>query len=284
MISAYLIYFLFLFLGILPFPLFYGFSSVVGWLVRHIFRYRLKTTRSNLEALDIGRDSRKRLIGKSYRNMADITLEAARSFTISEAQVNLRHRIVNPEILQPYFDSGTSMICVTGHYGNWEWGAFSAKLQTPFHIVGFYKPLKNKRLDRIVRMNRGRFGTELASIKETFATFERNVGTPTIYLMAADQSPRNTENAIWVKFLGRETAFLHGPEKYSRLYNYPVFYAEILRVKRGHYDLHLSILADDPASLPEGEVTRRFAEKLESVIRKKPEDWLWSHNRWKLTR
>jgi KDO2-lipid IV(A) lauroyltransferase len=32
--------------------------------------------------------------------------------------------------------------------------------------------------------------------------------------------------------------------------------------------------------LPEGEVTARYARKLEEVITKKPEDWLWSHRRW----
>jgi KDO2-lipid IV(A) lauroyltransferase len=102
--------------------------------------------------------------------------------------------------------------------------------------------------------------------------------------MAADQSPRNKEKAVWVDFLGRDTAFLHGPEKYASLYNYPVFYADIKRVKRGYYTLNLSILADDPASLNEGEITKRFAAKLESIIREDPGNWLWSHKRWKLSR
>jgi KDO2-lipid IV(A) lauroyltransferase len=102
--------------------------------------------------------------------------------------------------------------------------------------------------------------------------------------MAADQSPRNKEKAIWVDFLGRDTAFLHGPEKYAMQYNYPVFYADIKQVKRGYYTLYLSILADDPASLSEGEITKRFAAKLESIILEDPGNWLWSHKRWKLSR
>ncbi len=46
----------------------------------------------------------------------------------------------------------------------------------------------------------------------------------TAYIMAADQSPSNAKNVIWVNFLGRETAFLHGPEKYAIRYNYPVIF------------------------------------------------------------
>ncbi|PLX01850.1 MAG: hypothetical protein C0595_13200 [Marinilabiliales bacterium] len=54
------------------------------------------------------------------------------------------------------------------------------------------------------------------------------------------------------------------------------------RVKRGFYELELTVLADNPKELKDGEVTARLAAKLEEVIKKKPENWLWSHRRWKL--
>ena len=101
--------------------------------------------------------------------------------------------------------------------------------------------------------------------------------------MAADQSPSNASKSYWVTFLGRETAFLHGPEKYARMHNYPVVYVDVKRVKRGYYTLDVVELAENPASLPEGEVTLRYAKKLEEAIRKNPGSWLWSHKRWKLS-
>jgi len=103
-------------------------------------------------------------------------------------------------------------------------------------------------------------------------------------MMAADQSPSNHSKAIWVNFLGIETAFLHGPEKHAVLNDYPVFYIHVERVKRGFYTCELSLLADNPGILPEGEITRRYAAKVESIIREKPENWLWSHRRWKKRR
>jgi KDO2-lipid IV(A) lauroyltransferase len=176
------------------------------------------------------------------------------------------------------------VIIVTGHYGNWEWGALSPALQTRFQIVGFYKPLKNERIDKFARKNRSRYGTHLAPIRETTKTFQDNRGKAVIYLMAADQSPSNREMAYWVNFLGRDTAFLHGPEKHARINNYPVVYVAIRRVKRGFYELLLSVLAEDPSTLPDGEITRRYAEQLELLIKEDPANWLWSHKRWKLTR
>ncbi|MEZ5195809.1 MAG: lysophospholipid acyltransferase family protein [Bacteroidales bacterium] len=85
-------------------------------------------------------------------------------------------------------------------------------------------------------------------------------------------------------FLGRDTAFLHGPENYARQYNIPLMYTKIERVKRGYYELTLSVLADNPTELEKGVITQRYAKELESQINQQPENWLWSHKRWKLSR
>jgi KDO2-lipid IV(A) lauroyltransferase len=211
-------------------------------------------------------------------------MEGIKAFTMTRRQVRERHHILNPEILDPYFEAGQAIIVVTGHYGNWEWGALSPTLQTRFHNIAFYKPLKNKWMDKMVNRNRSRWGTTLAPIRQTTKIFETYKGQAVLYLMAADQSPSNRERAYWVNFMGRDTAFLHGPEKHARINNYPAVFVAIRRVKRGFYELELISLVEDPPKLRDGEITRLFAEKLESLIREDPANWLWSHRRWKLTR
>jgi KDO2-lipid IV(A) lauroyltransferase len=139
-------------------------------------------------------------------------------------------------------------------------------------------------MDKMVNRNRSRYGTILAPIRQTTSTFEAYRGHPVIYLMAADQSPSNREAAYWANFMGRDTAFLHGPEKHARINNYPVVFVAIRRVKRGFYELSLEILVEDPSQIADGEITWLFAEKLEALVREDPGNWLWSHRRWKLTR
>jgi KDO2-lipid IV(A) lauroyltransferase len=175
---------------------------------------------------------------------------------------------------------------VTGHYANWEWGSLSASEQTGFNIVAFYKRINNWYIDKLVRRNRSRFGTELASINETTLTFEKYKNIKTIFLMAADQGmPKGfVDRAYWIQFLNQDTPFLHGMEKHARLNNLPVIFVEIQRVKRGYYTIELSVLSTKPFELEKGALTEMYVRKLESVILKKPENWLWSHNRWKLTR
>jgi KDO2-lipid IV(A) lauroyltransferase len=102
--------------------------------------------------------------------------------------------------------------------------------------------------------------------------------------MAADQSPSKPDNAIWVNFMGQETAFLHGIEKHARQRNLPVLFVDIQRVKRGFYTLKMSFITKTPQNTEPGEITSLYAKKLENIIKHKPENWLWSHRRWKLNK
>jgi Kdo2-lipid IVA lauroyltransferase/acyltransferase len=281
-----LFYLLVLIIGILPFSLLYLLSDFVSLILRRIIRYRKKVIFNNLKNSfpDLGEEEIRKFIKAVYRNLSDVFIEGIRAFTMTRKQIRKRHLILNPEILDPYFEQGKGVIVVTGHYGNWEWGTLSPALQTKVQNIAFYKPLKNKWMDRMANRNRSRYGTILAPIRQTTSTFEAFRGQPVIYLMAADQSPSNRQAAYWANFLGRDTAFLHGPEKHARNNNYPVVFVAIRRVKRGFYELDLERIVEDPSKMRDGEITRLFAEKLEALIRENPANWLWSHKRWKLTR
>jgi KDO2-lipid IV(A) lauroyltransferase len=277
-----------LFVGILPSRVLYGLSDILKFIAFRIIGYRKALVRSNLTSSfpGIKEEEIKRLTRLYYKNLADILLEGLWAFTISKKQLLKRYRILNPEVLMTFSESGQSIIGVTGHYTNWEWGSLSASLQTDFNVIAFYKPMSNKYIDRFARWSRSRFGTTLASIKETSLSFEKWKDSKTLFLMAADQGmPKQfSERAYWIRFLNHEIPFLHGMEKHSRSNNLPVIYIDVQRERRGWYTLELSVLTTKPADLENGKLTEKYASKLESVIRKRPENWLWSHNRFKLSR
>lgn len=274
--------------GIIPFPLLYILSNLTRFIVYSIIGYRKDIVKKNLEGSFPGIDSNElqRLTKLFYKNLADVFMEGIKAFMMTKGQVLRRHRIINPELLDELYQSGKSVIGVTGHYANWEWGSLSPGLQTKYKVVAFYKPLSNKSINKFVLWSRSRFGTTLAPIKETSITFERFSNIKTIFLMAADQSVSHEykDKAHWIQFLNRDTPFLHGMEKHSRNNNLPVLYADVQRLKRGYYTIELSVLTLNPLELKEGALTEMYARKLESIILNKPENWLWSHRRWKITR
>lgn len=283
-LTGVFIFFVFL-IGLFPFPLLYLFSDFGQFFLRSIMGYRRKVILSNLKSCFPALSDKEldNIVREVYKNLSDILVEGIKGFSMLPRTLKKRHLIINPEIIEPWLAEGRSIIALPAHFNNFEWGSMSPGLFTKHPIIAFYKPLSNKYINRFLQRSRRKFGTTLASIYETALVFERNARVPSVYIMASDQSPSTPEKSYWLQFFGRETAFLHGPEKYARMHNYPVVYVDVQRVKRGYYTVEAVILTDDPASLPEGEVTRRYAAKLEEVIRKNPGSWLWSHKRWKLS-
>ena len=54
------------------------------------------------------------------------------------------------------------------------------------------------------------------------------------------------------------------------------------RRRRGYYEVSAEPLAQGGEALAPGELTERYARRVEAQIRAAPPDWPWSHKRWKL--
>ena len=265
----------------------YKLSDGVSFLLYHLVGYRKKLVLKNLKIAFPYKSEHeiKQIAKKSYTNLADILLETLKGFSISKEELEKRFVVEVPDYVDRYYEEGRSGIGVGPHYGNWEWGALRAGSVLPFQMIGFYKPIKNKKIDYFLRERLNKeFGLQTESIKKTYLTFRKNKNIPSAYLMIADQSPSNTRKAIWLDFLNQDTAVIHGVEKYARTFNLSVYFFEIERVKRGYYEATFREIVANPNDYEEGEVTKIFMHEIEKQILAKPENWLWTHNRWKRKR
>ena len=201
--------------------------------------------------------------------------------SISEKTLRKRYQVKNIEIANKYFEEGKSILCLTSHYGNWEYGILATNNAIKHQAIALYLPLTNKLSDKYGLKRRKRFGMNMVAVQETKSIFAKPLEKPVAIIMAADQSPSNLERSIWVNFLNRETACLHGPEAYAFKTSMPVVYLKISKVKRGYYTLEFEKLIDNPKECKQGETTKTYFNRLERDIIEKPEYWLWSHRRWK---
>ncbi|UBM62310.1 lysophospholipid acyltransferase family protein [Candidatus Sulfidibacterium hydrothermale] len=272
--------------GLIPFRVLYIISDGMYFFLYRIIRYRRKVVEENLRNSfpDISEKELKKLIRGSYKNLADIFVEGIKGFTMTDEQYLKRYKVKNPEILQHLRDEKKSAVFLPAHYGNWEWGTKATPSQLGFkHMVIIYKPLSNKPADLFFKKHRSQKGLIMGSIYETAKLFRKYTPDFSAFILVSDQSPPPVAKKVyWIDFLGQQTAFLRGAELFTRQYNLPVYYSEAQRIKRGYYEVSLTPIIDDPSTLPDGEITRRYAKLLEKTIRKKPEDWLWSHRRWKI--
>ena len=72
-----------------------------------------------------------------------------------------------------------------------------------------------------------------------------------------------------------------GTETVARRLNAAVVYWDMQKPSRGHYHIDIRLITDQPTQLPEGAITDRYASLLAQTIRRRPDIWLWTHNRWK---
>ena len=61
-------------------------------------------------------------------------------------------------------------------------------------------------------------------------------------------------------------------------------YWDLTKKGRGRYHIMVRPITDNVAETGEGEVTDTYFKLLEDTIRRQPQIWLWSHNRWQRNR
>lgn len=273
---------------IIPFWLLYAKGYFFYIIIYYVLGYRKKVVIDNLsKSLPDKNAEEIKVLCKAFykRNLIDIFIEGLKGFTMNQKQFKKRYKLKNPELLNEYFENNQDIIAVASHYGNWEWGIQAVDGQIKHQAAALYKPLKNRFIENYSKKLREASGMKLVSIFDTKEFFQSKKEKPVVYIMAADQYPGGMmKKAIWLEFLGRETACLHGPESYARFNNLPVVFFDVKRVKRGYYELELVKLVEDPSEEAPGEITKKYMKELEKTIIEKPEDWLWSHKRWKKTK
>lgn len=270
-------------LSIIPFSMIYVLSDGVAFILRYVVRYRTKVITQNLRNSfpDKTNQEIQHILHESFRNLSDIILESIKGMSMHHTEVLKRYHFTNTEVLNSYFDQGQAVIGVAGHLGNWEWATRCIGVSLDHHVLGITKKINNKYIHKFIHDRRTEERVSTADTRETSRAFSKNIDKPTLFVLIADQSPHKVDHAVWTDFLNRNTPFLHGPETYAIKYNLPIVFLPIVRTKRGHYEVPIEILETDPQLTQPGQITKLYAERLEQFILSNPEQWLWSHNRWK---
>lgn len=273
------------FISRLPFPVLYALSDVLRFLFFYVFRYRKKIVLQNIKrCFPEKSDSEIREIAwKFYRNFCDITLESIKTFHLSPDELKARANFVSAGLADKLYAEKQSFIAICAHYANWEWCA-AVGLYAKQKAITIFRPLANPYINAYGLKSRQAFGMTFTPNHQTSLAFEQHKDQTIGVTFLADQNPGSLKKAYWVRYFNQDTACPYGPEKHARQNNLPVYYVRVQRVKRGYYSIEMFPLVEHPNDLPEGDITQKFMSTLEEFVRNKPEDWLWSHRRWKHTK
>ncbi len=283
-VAYYLVLPLFYLIAWLPYPLFYGLSDILFFLVYYVFGYRKKVVMQNLRNSfpEKSEEELQKISKKFFRYLCDLILETFKTLSFSKDQAinSCAFDESTKKLFDNYYAEKKSVIIVMGHSGNWEWAGNTFSLSCKQQLYVIYHPLTNKYFDGLMIKLRTKFGTKLTPMRDTFRDMVKNKDEINSTAFIADQTPA-PESAYWTTFLNQDTGVFWGTEKIAKKMNYPVVYTTIKRIKRGKYSVHAETLFETPKDTADGEITEAHTKMLERDIREQPEIWLWSHRRWK---
>ncbi|MFA9391636.1 MAG: lysophospholipid acyltransferase family protein [Prolixibacteraceae bacterium] len=267
-----------------PLEFHYVVSDLLFGVLYYLIGYRKATVRINLRKSFPSKSSLelKQLERKFYHHFVDLFIETLYLVHINQKRNTKRLNFENVELINQLYAKGKNIICVTGHYGNWEFlRIHSVPLQHKLYAI--YKKLNNPLFDRFFKDVREQDGAHLLEMRQTYKqlVLDTENGIPYFALFIADQRPIKQEIKFWMPFLNQDTPVLTGPEKMAKKTNSAVVWAEMKRLKRGYYKIVFKLITETPADEPEFEITRLFMSELEQAIQRCPEVWLWTHKRWK---
>ena len=269
----------------LPLTALYRLFYIFYLFIHYIIQYRKQVTLENL-TLSFPKKSHKEILiiyKRFQKHLADLGAEMVKMLSISRKSVEERYRCRNPELVNQFYARGKSVILVSGHYNNWEWMVLRLDDMFLHHGIGVGKANTNKVFEKWINKRRTRLGTEVIFADTIRNVFEQNLKQSRIcaYMMLGDQSPNVLNKSYLTTFLHQESCMIYGPEYFARKYDFPVIYYEVVKVRRGYYEINLVLITEKPKETTTGEIIEKYVQLLEKTLEAAPPYWLWSHRRWK---
>lgn len=270
-------------LSLLPWRVLYIISDILYLILYKIFNYRNKVVSKNMENSfpEKTKSEIRQLKNTFYKHFFDIVVETIKLFSANPEDIIARSKIVNPELLNKYYEQDREVAVVGGHYGNWEYIAISLQPQLKHQMLAIYHQLKNKFFEKVMFESRTRTGMIFVSRKSVRAGFFENNDNKYVVVFGADQFPTNAKKVHFATFLNQRTAVAFGPEKFAKERNMVVVWGDNKRVSRGHYEITFKVLTENPIDEKPGVITEMHTKALEEEILRDPAYWLWTHKRWK---
>ena len=187
--------------------------------------------------------------------------------------------IKGQEILDKIKKNNEPVIFVSGHFNNFELMAMHIE-KSGVNLAAIYRPLNNKFLNFIMERIRKKYICKhqikkgISGTKQLLSFFKKR----TSLALMIDQ---RVSQGIKSEFFKNDAFTTTIPAQFIKKFKCKVVPIYIERVK----DVHFRLTIQEPLIYSNDEsiesITLNLNHVLEKLILKNPEQWIWSHNRWK---
>lgn len=220
------------------------------------------------------------IVKKFYACFVSYFAEIIKSVSTPAEVLDRKIIFENLGLIDEYINSGRDVIASLGHCGNWEMLNFMP-YKIRHEIYAVYKPLRSGAMNRLMIKLRSRFGMKLLADSAVMRHVLSKSSSPAVYLFLADQCPHIKDEKYRFTLLNQETYFFSGMEKLARKGQTAVIYLHITQVSKGNYKIVCLPICSNAESTTDGDITKKYIDRLTENIMEEPYGWLWTHKRWK---
>ena len=228
---------------------------------------------------EIGADMQKKLVKSTTRNIGQTIIELFSPKDIVALAKRIEIEGPGLAVLQKAQKDGRSVICVSGHFGNYD-VARAALIGQGFHLGALYRRLNNKTFHRYYFKNITATGIPMFERGRPGLTqMIRHIKNGDPLAMLIDQ---HMDDGAPLQFFGQTAYTALSAAEMALKYEAELvpFYA--IRTAEG---AGFRIILEAPIERGSAEVmTQALNDSLEIRVRENMDQWLWSHRRWKISR
>ena len=227
---------------------------------------------------ELAHKERERIINGAFENIARMLVSFARFPDLTPANIS---DWISYEGLEHYTAAkrcGRGVLIATAHLGNWELSAFAhAIMAEPMNVM--IRPLDNPLIDGLVERRRTLSGNKLIYKWDAARAVIKALKNNEAVGILIDQNTSISEG-IFIDFFGKPACAGSAFVKLAHHTGAPVIPGFALwDAASRRYTLLFCPRIEMSGDVAED--TRRIHERLEQIIRRYPDQWMWIHRRWK---
>jgi KDO2-lipid IV(A) lauroyltransferase len=226
---------------------------------------------------------RRRLARRAAQHLGMTLVELPRILTAPLAETLARIRLDGIEHLDAAMKTHGRALILTAHLGNWEILCAAHRL-TEYGLSIVVRPLDAPWLDAVAERLRRRAGVDVIAKRGALRPVLEALRRGRMVGILMDQNAARREG-VFVEFFGHPASTSRSIALLAVRTGAPVVPIFARRVGgTGHTVVIRPALAPPASNDPEAavvELTARCTAEIEGAIRQAPEQWLWSHDRWR---
>ena len=196
-----------------------------------------------------------------------------------EDKNNLRIQIEGQDTLDEIKRENKSVIFISGHLSNFELMAMQIE-KTGIKLAAIYRPLNNVFLNRVMERIRKKYICKF-QIKKGIGGMKKLITLKKDNFSTALMIDQRVSQGIKSNFFNQEALTTTIPAQLVKKFKIPIVPIFIERTD----DINFKIVVKKPIDFESTKSTKEITDELNKILEKmiiyKPEQWIWSHNRWK---